>query len=136
MNDLYFMRNTFHGCVKIGRSANVESRRAAFQTAGPGKLEVLAVIRGAGDLEPDLHHAFEFERVGGEWFEPGGMAELFARAWKEAHSDLPPPDTSTRSRLLLHHGCVMHAVGTMLSHIGLRLQERAMELDAFEVPGV
>lgn len=55
--------------VKIGRSNNVPSRLATFQTASPRKLRALHVESGAGYLEPRLHQRFAHLRLEGEWFD-------------------------------------------------------------------
>lgn len=59
--------------VKVGRSADPESRIAAIQTMSPVKLTVLWRTEGGAALEAALHRRFVEFRSHGEWFDfPGG----------------------------------------------------------------
>lgn len=59
------------GDVKIGKSANLESRVRTLRCSSSASLVVLGVCPNSGDLERSLHRMFQHLRVSGEWFRPG-----------------------------------------------------------------
>lgn len=69
--DVYFIRNTHNGNVKIGITANVSRRLKQLQgNYDPGALIVVGVISQGGiDVERQLHERFAQYRLHGEWFE-------------------------------------------------------------------
>jgi len=71
---LYVMKYSLDDtAVKIGKSHNVEARRAALESGHNFTVEVLAIFPGKGDLELKLHKRFEGVRsrrgAGREWFD-------------------------------------------------------------------
>jgi hypothetical protein len=66
------------GHIKIGVSANPESRLAAIQTGSPIPLRILATVLGGYDAERAYHARFAAHRAQGEWFErhPEVLAEI------------------------------------------------------------
>jgi hypothetical protein len=69
--DLYFLRSTASGAVKIGSAGNVGRRRRELELAAGQPLELLIVVPGGGQSERRLHVAFDDDRRVGEWFQPG-----------------------------------------------------------------
>ena len=72
-NELYIMRNPrIPGEVKIGRSNNVDLRRAALSSQMNFDMVVEAVFFGLGPLESRVHDALQHRRSregpGREWF--------------------------------------------------------------------
>lgn len=65
--DLYILQNE-HGCIKIGRSVNVEQRVAQLRKSERCKIEIVDVYRECGDMEEDLHIDLDDFRIIGEWF--------------------------------------------------------------------
>ena len=70
---LYVMRYVHDsGHVKIGRSRNVEGRRAALEAGQNHRVEVLVIFPNKGHLESRIHAHFEGRRstqgAGREWF--------------------------------------------------------------------
>jgi len=62
---------TGSGVVKIGKSADVQSRLTSLQTGCPVRLQILHVESDAGELESWLHDQFAQYRQHGEWFNFG-----------------------------------------------------------------
>ncbi len=69
--DVYFIRNTHNGNVKIGITADVSRRLKQLQgNYDPEALIVIGVIpQGGIDVERELHARFAQYRLHGEWFE-------------------------------------------------------------------
>lgn len=67
---IYFVQRGEAGPVKIGVSANPDSRIAALQKSYEEKLRVLAIILGDLAAERALHERFAEHRIKGEWFKP------------------------------------------------------------------
>lgn len=69
--DVYFIRNTQNGNVKIGIAADVNRRLKQLQGGyAPGTLIVIGVIpQGGIEVERELHARFAQYRLHGEWFE-------------------------------------------------------------------
>ena len=66
---VYLIGNKALGHVKIGTSADPESRMAELQPGSSVKLKILAKIPGDRRKEWNLHIAFREWRLCGEWFE-------------------------------------------------------------------
>ena len=66
--DLYVMQNEF-GLIKIGRSVDVEQRRATLQSTERCKIAIVEVYTGCGDMEEDIHLDMDDHRLAGEWFD-------------------------------------------------------------------
>jgi hypothetical protein len=89
--DVYFIRSE-QGEIKIGSSARPLDRLKTLQTSNPQKLELIAVIKGAGTkLEFELHTQFHHLRLEGEWFSPG--ADLWAFIEEVGEEPLIPEST-------------------------------------------
>ena len=79
-DSLYVMRYSRDPeCVKIGRSRNVENRRAALEAGQNFRVEVLVIFPGRGHLESHVHAHLDSCRshqgAGQEWFlVPAGEA--------------------------------------------------------------
>lgn len=67
---VYFMQGESGGPIKIGKTTDVDARRAGVQTGHPDLLRVLAVVSGELDEEKRLHLRFRKSRLKGEWFKP------------------------------------------------------------------
>ncbi len=68
-SDLYFIRCQTTNLIKIGVSTSVEDRLRTLQTASPGKLVLLGVVKHGGvTLEEKLHERLKPHRSHGEWF--------------------------------------------------------------------
>lgn len=70
---VYVMRAS-NGYVKIGRSRDVDGRRAVLQTASPFLIEVVHMIpvlntKEAARIEAEWHRVFGLFRLRGEWFD-------------------------------------------------------------------
>jgi hypothetical protein len=70
--EVYFVRATVSGLIKIGVSESARRRFNDLRTASPELLELLGVIvcEERGLLEKRLHAQFEAARAHGEWFRP------------------------------------------------------------------
>lgn len=71
IQDLYFFLSKDYGCVKIGKSSDVNRRLVGVQTGFPGKLEIFKVLKGKGNKESTYHTALKDYRLEGEWFDAG-----------------------------------------------------------------
>lgn len=61
----------FIGCgdvVKIGMSSDPNARLEILATGAPGKLELIAMIPKAGNLEARCHKRLAHLHIHGEWF--------------------------------------------------------------------
>jgi excisionase family DNA binding protein len=74
---IYFVKPRGRRVIKIGYAQCVGSRVKSLQTAGPDKLEVLAVVPGDQAQEQALHARFAHLRVRGEWFRLAEEVRLF-----------------------------------------------------------
>lgn len=70
VQDVYFIRATTLGLIKIGVAADVPSRLATLQNMSPDKLEVVARESGGIRREKELHALFANSKAHGEWFFP------------------------------------------------------------------
>ena len=70
--DLYIFSNSLlPGILKIGRSKDVERRRAEMQRSQPFHINTVATFPGKGHLEASIHatlHASLVDGPGREWF--------------------------------------------------------------------
>ena len=70
--DLYIFSNSLlPGILKIGRSKDVERRRAEMQRSQPFYINTVATFPGKGHLEASIHatlHASLVDGPGREWF--------------------------------------------------------------------
>jgi hypothetical protein len=70
--DLYIFSNSLlPGILKIGRSKDVERRRAEMQRSQPFYINTVATFPGKGHLEASIHATFQASLVDGpgrEWF--------------------------------------------------------------------
>lgn len=66
---IYFLRAP-SGEIKIGTAVNVKRRLMDYTTYAPANYELLAIIPGGYALENELHRAFRFCHIRGEWFRP------------------------------------------------------------------
>lgn len=64
--DLYFV--TAGRAVKIGRTTNFEKRLCHIQAHNHEQVECVALLKGQGWREKDLHARFCTRRLRGEWF--------------------------------------------------------------------
>lgn len=73
-DDLYIMRyvGILPNVLKIGRSANPETRRRTLETSHDFRVEIVAVFPQKGHLEPEVHRLLAHRRsgrgAGTEWF--------------------------------------------------------------------
>lgn len=72
MRDLYFIRNTLLGYIKIGVTGNITKRLRGLESACGMPLELLRVVPGGCGDESFLLEKFEASRLKGEWFLPNG----------------------------------------------------------------
>lgn len=136
LGDLYVIEDEMTGCFKVGRSVNVDRRLRALQTASPGVLQLRLVIKGAGEVESDLHEAFRPSVAVGEWFAPQSGVSDFVRHWS-APSDgrLSSLFDALGSALVRSSGDLMErvaatdspgfeavAAGICQRHVGMRLR--------------
>lgn len=76
--DLYIIQSAVTGCVKIGRTKDVDARLLQLQTACPHKLRIIVHMPGEGHMERVLHRELKHYRIrwNGEWFTEDGLASL------------------------------------------------------------
>lgn len=67
--DVYFIKNSSTGHIKIGFSTNLKKRLAQLQGASSVRLEIVTVIPGDMSLEKTYHTIFKEKRLQGEWFD-------------------------------------------------------------------
>lgn len=91
---VYLIRVPETNCYKIGRTANLDNRFKALQSASPHDLELVAfcTTEDMYKTESYLHERFDEQRVKGEWFELephelSAIAEIF-QAENEACNEL------------------------------------------------
>jgi len=79
---IYFIRQgSTH--IKIGYSADPNSRLACLQTGSPVKLHLQATMQGDFKTETGLHEMFAHLRKKGEWFKYNDELKWFIRMVKE-----------------------------------------------------
>ena len=69
--EVYVIRETASGLIKIGYSTEISKRLANLQRSNPNKLELLWSTPGGLDLEAALHQRFRKRRLHSEWFDFG-----------------------------------------------------------------
>lgn len=67
---IYFVKEKLNGCVKIGRSQDLEKRLQLFAVKLPFEIELLRYIKTYNfeKIELELHGYYASKRVNGEWF--------------------------------------------------------------------
>lgn len=65
---VYFIEAVGLEKIKIGYSADPDSRLSTLQTGSAAELRLLGRIRGTKDTEAQLHRKFAGLRMAGEWF--------------------------------------------------------------------
>lgn len=70
VKSVYFLQVGVDGPIKIGFTADVESRVATLQTASPFPLRLLGRVPGDEERERAIHLEFAHLRLRGEWFSP------------------------------------------------------------------
>jgi hypothetical protein len=81
-DDLYVMRyiGILPNVVKIGRSANPETRRRTLETSQAFRVEIVAVFPQKGYLESEVHRRLSHRRstrgAGTEWFDVDAQRAL------------------------------------------------------------
>jgi hypothetical protein len=68
--EVYFLRESGSGAIKIGTSTNVALRVRNIRRDMPHEVVLLATIRGGYQVEAQLLAFFEHARIRGEWFRP------------------------------------------------------------------
>lgn len=106
-DDLYFL---FHaGCVKIGRSKNIDDRVKALQTSLSMEYQVI-VLPKRGGLEKLMHRCFSDFKTSREWFNKDERMVVFLRKrmnegaaykWQPAPKVKPIPAQETPIRLIV-----------------------------------
>jgi hypothetical protein len=86
---LYFLAGA--GLIKIGITTNLTSRIRAIRNSSPVPIEVLAIIRNAGNVEEGfMHGRFADLRRHGEWFEDeGSIREHIERLVRNGRAERP-----------------------------------------------
>lgn len=78
---VYFLRAGRR--IKIGTTANVESRLAALRTSIPTKSFLTHITAGGHAKEAELHRLFSEDRLKGEWFRHSDQIKAWIAADKE-----------------------------------------------------
>ena len=76
---LYVMQMGKTGAIKVGRSSNVERRRAEVQTGAPYEVRVIIVAPDQGHREMQIHRSlrqFQLRIQKGEWFSEMALGSL------------------------------------------------------------
>jgi hypothetical protein len=98
--NVYFIRDSSSGAIKIGRTDGpVKARMASIQTGMIGTLSLLGVIRRVPpETEKQLHWRFRASRIRGEWFRasPDLMAYIAAHGGPDTPCLAPEPRKSRR----------------------------------------
>lgn len=74
------------GPIKVGFSANLENRLAAYRLHSPVKVRLLARVPGGRDLESALHRALSEDHSHGEWHHPSPRLLGLLADIERAHS--------------------------------------------------
>jgi hypothetical protein len=75
---VYFIRSSRSGLIKIGISSHPINRLRELRTSEP--VELLGTLQGGRDKELALHKQFAEHRVHGEWFTPSPCLIEFIRS--------------------------------------------------------
>ncbi len=76
---LYVLQMAVTGAIKVGRSSDVERRRAEIQTGCPYQVKTLLILEDQGHRERQIHkllHLHRTRRYAGEWFAEEGLPSL------------------------------------------------------------
>lgn len=75
---VYFIQAGEGGPIKIGfTTGSPAARLASLQTGNPYPLKLIAAVRGAVEVETELHGRFGHLRMVGEWFRPAADLTAF-----------------------------------------------------------
>lgn len=86
--NIYFMKNGNN--IKIGRSEDVDRRKAQLQTSLTTELEVLYVIEDmAPSMETHIHGVCRRFHIKGEWFNENVLNHLLSLEWYKEHMKKP-----------------------------------------------
>lgn len=84
--DLYILYSQEANRIKVGVSNNVAERLRSISRSAPFRLHLLAVARGAGDHERELHKILDRWRTRpGEWFDADDDAVRIAWDFARKH---------------------------------------------------
>lgn len=84
----YFLRSEENGCVKIGKTSNLENRLHALRVASPATLTLVLVL--AGDREAEMHHRFADCNIRGDWFRDEQRLREFLDEEQAKQNQAPP----------------------------------------------
>lgn len=84
--ELYFIRSE-SGPIKIGISADAESRLETIQSMSPVKLTLVAKKQACFLDECQIHKMFEKQRLHGEWFDSSEELEDFIKSLNQFDLD-------------------------------------------------
>lgn len=98
VREVYFVRATTLGHIKIGVANNAWLRFMALDSSSPDPLELLGVIRSpeAVKLESSIHHRFADDRIRREWFR--ASPELLAYVAAHAKDRIDAFNAEMRAR--------------------------------------
>ena len=85
MKYTYFILDAASQAVKIGQANNPTSRLLDCQVGNPNPLQLIGMIEG--NVEKQLHAAFQNCRIGGEWF---SWPEVRSALTRYNQIDMPP----------------------------------------------
>jgi len=68
--EVYFLRESGMGAIKIGVSRNLERRISSMRSNTPHEITVLGSVRVDWRFEGELQCRFAYARIRGEWFRP------------------------------------------------------------------
>ena len=92
--DHLYLIGSSTGHVKIGRTQKPMARMRGIQTSNPGKLTMIAILKGQGELEFGAHAKFSHLQAEGEWFEDHPAIHAFFNERGpvlEVEADRPSP---------------------------------------------
>lgn len=89
---VYFIQDG-GGSVKIGKAHHPISRLAELQCGNPRPLTLRHVVLANQTTEQELHHAWWFARVSGEWFGDGAQATILKLAQEAQSKQIKAADT-------------------------------------------
>lgn len=116
---IYFAQAIGGGPVKIGHSANVESRIRQLESTYRQPLSVLATLPGDREEERAIHERFSHLRMGKtEQFQPGhDLMEFIGRPLFVNASPVKPMATSDERVVIIHlKGSVAYAEWLEMVH--------------------
>jgi hypothetical protein len=78
-NYVYFIQCQDTGHVKIGHSNDVLRRLEQLQTGNSGRLVLIGFVPGGSAIEKSYHHAWQYSKVRGEWFDDSRLVEYIEK---------------------------------------------------------